>query len=137
MDVNIFTTSRIAMRFLFQVCADKASKQLVEEVQTYIDGSELIFASFGKGKELDVFPFLRHFGNSTWKEIQKWSKFQWKIFNAILQNRKVSFSYALISQVRMKIKKVQRLFKTRIECTEILKYVSTTKRDLHINCKIL
>ena len=101
------------MGFHLQVCGDKASTKLVNEVQALINGSELIFASYGKGKELDVFPFLRHFGNSTWKEIQKWSKLQWTLFNAILQNRKVDpLFYKQLD--KKKIKKVLTIFQTII-----------------------
>ena len=49
----------------------------------------MIFSPFGDGKELDVFPFLRHFGNSTWKKILELAKMQWDMFDDILQNRKV------------------------------------------------
>ena len=85
----------------FQVCGEKASKELVVEVQALINGSELIFASYGKGKELDVFPFLRHFGNSTWKEIQRVSKARWSFFNNIVQKRKVViFCIHLQSQIQ-------------------------------------
>ena len=62
------------------------------EIQDWLGGVEIIFAAYGKGLELDVFPFLRHFGNSTWKEIQKWSKIQWRLFDNIRQKRKVGMN---------------------------------------------
>ncbi len=65
-------------------------KDISERIRQCDDETDIIFAPFGHGKELDVFPFLRHFGNSTWKVIRKWSSWQWDTFQSIIRERKVS-----------------------------------------------
>ena len=48
-----------------------------------------IFAPQGPGRELEVFPFLRYFGNSTFKLLDRWAKWNLKVHNDIIEDRKV------------------------------------------------
>ena len=54
----------------------EASPQELDNIMTFVRQEISILAVGGNGELLDRFPWLRHFGNKTWKRIQKISKIQ-------------------------------------------------------------